>query len=99
METKETTAQIEILNEQISGLRKDLEKMAASKSSSEYVGIDEACKILKLSKSSIYKRAASKTIPHYKRGKKLLFLPVELYEYIKGGRVEDEQLPGVTIEK
>jgi excisionase family DNA binding protein len=53
---------------------------------SEYVEIDEACKILMKSKPTIYSLVCKKEIPHYKRGKRLYFKRSELLEWLMQGR-------------
>ncbi|MDE6860399.1 MAG: helix-turn-helix domain-containing protein [Duncaniella sp.] len=66
---------------EIEGL-KTLVKEALGKKTSEpdnrLVGIDEACKILRRKKSTIYHMVRDGILPHYKVGKMLEFRPSEL---------------------
>jgi len=57
-----------------------------SKKESEYVDLDEACKILMKSKATIYGMTSSQKIPFYKRGKKLYFKKEELLQWLGQGR-------------
>jgi len=53
------------------------------------LNIDEAAEFLGLSKSHIYKLTSSGKLPHYKPGgKNLYFMPGDLLDYIKSGRVK-----------
>ena len=59
-----------------------------------FIGIDDASRLLNLSKSTIYKRTMSNDIPHYKPGGKLLFLQEELIAYVRNYKSDNK-----TIEK
>ena len=50
------------------------------------VEIDEACKITRKAKPTIYTLARNGLIPAYKRGKKLYFYEDELLRWIEDGR-------------
>ena len=50
------------------------------------VEIDEACKITRKAKPTIYTLARKGLIPAYKRGKKLYFYEYELLQWIESGR-------------
>ena len=50
------------------------------------VDIDEACKITRKAKPTIYTLARKGLIPSYKRGKKLYFYEDELLKWIEEGR-------------
>ena len=50
------------------------------------VEIDEACKITRKAKPTIYTLARKGLIPAYKRGKKLYFYEDELLRWIEDGR-------------
>lgn len=54
--------------------------------SKEVLSLDDACKLLNLSKSRIYKLARKSDIPHYKPQRKLMFLRSELIDWIKKSR-------------
>jgi len=57
-----------------------------SKPESEYVYLDEACKLLMKSKATVYGMTSSQKIPFYKRGKKLYFKREELLQWLGQGR-------------
>ena len=50
------------------------------------IEIDEACKITRKAKPTIYTLARKGLIPAYKRGKKLYFYEDELQQWIESGR-------------
>ncbi len=52
------------------------------KSANEVMGMKDASAFLNLSTSSLYKHTSSRTIPHYKRGKKIYFKREELLEWL-----------------
>ncbi len=64
----------------------------------QWLDITQASEYLKLSKSSIYKRTSTNTIPYHKIGKKLLFRIDELEGYV---RIFDARpnLPGIKVER
>lgn len=45
--------------------------------------IDEACDLLKVTKITIYRKVKKNTIPHMKRGKRLLFSRNSLLEWLE----------------
>jgi hypothetical protein len=47
-----------------------------------FINADQACELLNLSKSTLYKMTSSKKIPFYKCGRKLLFVSDELFQYV-----------------
>ena len=67
----------------------------------EFIGIEEAAKFLKLKKSTIYQLVFKRQIPFYKCTKKLLFIKSELIEWVRKDRVltiaELEQTMNQTI--
>ena len=50
--------------------------------------VNEVCKYLHMSKSSIYKMTADRIIPHYKRGKLLYFNKIEIDDWVMENRVK-----------
>jgi excisionase family DNA binding protein len=56
-------------------------------SNSNFITIDEASELVKLSKNSIYCMVSKREIPYYKRGKKLYFKTEELLEWIESQKV------------
>ncbi len=66
----------------------------------EWLEIDEACRVLRSSKSWIYKKTMQNQLPFYKLGgKKLLFKRSELNHFINQHLVREINLPGIKIEK
>lgn len=65
----------------------------------EFVNIDQASKVLNLSKSTIYKRTMNNELPHYKHGKKLMFKYSELIEFINKHKVKPVEQKGIMIER
>ncbi len=90
------------LSEQLEAITQQLEARPDGHVS-EWLNIDQAATYLNVSKSWIYKRTMNGTmngtIPYYKTGRKLRFRRSELDDFISMGRVQNESLPGVTIEK
>jgi excisionase family DNA binding protein len=50
-----------------------------------YLTLNEACELLRISKSKMYKMTSSKSIPHKKIGKLLRFKPAELIDFVEKG--------------
>lgn len=50
-----------------------------------YLTVNEASKLLRMSKSKLYKMTMNKTIPHYKCGGSVLFKPQELMDFVEKG--------------
>lgn len=68
--------------------------------SNEWLGIEEASQLLKLSKSSIYKRTMNHSIPFYKFSKKLMFRRSELEEFINNHKhCSSASNQGIDIEE
>ncbi len=66
-----------------------LDEMAApaqNKEDDELMTLDQACKFLDKSPSTIYSLTSEKSIPFMKRGNRLYFLKHELLEWIRTGR-------------
>lgn len=84
------------LAEKLDQIQKQVDKKTPEP---DWLNIDEACKLLNLSKSAIYKRTMNCEIPFYKFGKKLMFKRVELNEFVTSHKVKGHSLPGVTIER
>lgn len=58
----------------------------ASSDKHRLIEIDEACKITRKAKPTIYTLARKGLIPAYKKGKKLYFYEDELLQWIESGR-------------
>ncbi len=78
-------AGIKVLSEQITD--KILNAIKDTKKSDEdvFLSIDEAAKILNLSKATIYGFTHKKEIPFHKNGKRLYFLKSEILHWVKNG--------------
>jgi len=82
----------------IENIEKILHEKATSGASSDmieaapmdkkYLNVNEACALLKMPKSTLYKRTADKKIPHIKEGKTLLFVKEELENFLASSRVK-----------
>ena len=70
------------LTEQMEQIR----QMVAALQPHRLIEIDEACKITRKAKPTIYTLARKGLIPAYKRGKKLYFYEDELLQWIESGR-------------
>ena len=55
-----------------------------------FLSIEEAAKIVNLSKATIYGLTHQKEIPFHKRGKRLYFLKSEILQWIKSGKRESK---------
>lgn len=53
----------------------------------KFLDTNEAAKMLKISKSTLYKMVMNKSIPHYKIGNKNLFDENELVGFVKEKRI------------
>ncbi len=54
----------------------------------EFLGVQEASKLIGVSADFIYKLTMQKRIPHYKLGKLLKFKRSEILQFMEGKRVE-----------
>ena len=78
------------LKKKMEQIRKMVEALQPQDSSDKnrLIEIDEACKITRKAKPTIYTLARKGLIPAYKRGKKLYFYEDELLQWIESGRKE-----------
>jgi excisionase family DNA binding protein len=85
-----TEAGIKVLTDQIT--ENILKAIQPSNTSVEdaFLSIDEASKIVNLSKATIYGLTHQKEIPFHKRGKRLYFLKSEILQWIKNGKQESK---------
>ncbi len=86
-----------VINEKLAEIQRRIN--LPEKPQEEWLDINGACDLLKLSKSAIYKRTMEQSIPFYKTGKKLLFKRSELEEYIAGFRTVNVPTRGIQIER
>jgi excisionase family DNA binding protein len=68
-----------------------LEKIVSEKSNipeqtEKFLTVEEAAKLLNITKQTIYEKVSRGELPVMKRGKRLYFSDIELYEYLKAGR-------------
>ena len=75
------TEQVELVHKIVSALQPQ-----TTTDKHRIVEIDEACKITRKAKPTIYTLARKGLIPAYKRGKKLYFYEDELLQWIVSGR-------------
>lgn len=90
-----------LINE-VSQLRKLVEEKHKSTTTKRTpIGIDEACKIIKKAKPTVYTLVRKRLLPCYKNGKKLYFYEDELFDWIeKGKRISiDELISGINNTK
>lgn len=75
------------LTEQVSELKKlVVEILPVPSDNRQLVGIDDACRIIKKAKPTIYALVRKGLLPSYKKGKQLYFYENELLEWIETGR-------------
>ncbi|MBP8944976.1 MAG: helix-turn-helix domain-containing protein [Paludibacteraceae bacterium] len=62
------------------------EKSTQTEQTERFLTVEEAAKLLNITKQTIYEKVSRGELPYMKRGKRLYFSNIELYEYLKGGR-------------
>lgn len=73
------------LNQEIlSGLQNP--EPGTKKSSPEIMNIDEAAAFLKMAKQTVYSKTSQRTLPYFKRGKRVFFRKEELLSWLEKGR-------------
>lgn len=78
---------IEKIEIAIAGLREDVWKSRKPLADQHQpIELEEACKILKMSKSSLYHYVQGNLVPATKKGKKYIFFKDELIKWIESGR-------------
>jgi excisionase family DNA binding protein len=55
-----------------------------------YLTVDEAAIYLRISKNTLYKLTSNRLIPYSKLGRRLIFIRLELDEYIKSSKVNTQ---------
>lgn len=53
----------------------------------DLIDVAAASKLLNLARATIYEKTSLKILPHYKRGKKIMFKVSELLEWFEKGKV------------
>ena len=86
------------LTEQMEQIRQMVEALQSQTSSDKHrlIEIDEACKITRKAKPTIYTLARKGLIPAYKKGKKLYFYEDELLQWIESGR---KQMQAMSLQE
>lgn len=79
---------IKLLAEQIAYLLKD--STNSTKEEDLFLKIEEAAKLIHLSKYTIYGLVHRNAIPYHKRGRRLYFLKSEILDWLKSGKREDK---------
>lgn len=72
----------EILSENQDGFKKQLP---------DILDVQQASEFLKLKVTTLYEKTSSKTIPHFKKGRKLYFHLSQLQDWIKQGKVKTRE--------
>lgn len=85
------------LSQRLDRIESRLNQISDSKQP-EFVSLPQACEILNLSKSAMYKKTCRKEIDFYKHGKKLFFRRTDLIDYIAKNK-QREQATGLRVEK
>ena len=86
------------LTEQMEQIRQMVAALQPQASSDKHrlIEIDEACKITRKAKPTIYTLARKGLIPAYKRGKKLYFYEDESLQWIESGR---KQMQAMSLQE
>lgn len=88
----------QLLNE-VAGLKKMIANIQIPTPTKRIpIEIEEASKLIRKSKKTIYTLTSKNLIPHYKRGKKLYFYEDELIDWIQKGRQMDYSQTIATLE-
>jgi predicted DNA-binding transcriptional regulator AlpA len=76
---------LESIEKSLNGLHSVLE-LKNSSSYDEFMNVQQVANFIEESVASIYTRTSSRTIPFYKKGKRLLFKKVEILRWIESGK-------------
>lgn len=60
---------------------------APSKEEDPYMNIAEVAAYTRLAKQTIYQKTSARTIPHYKRGSRIIFRKSEVDQWLQAGKV------------
>lgn len=76
------------LSNEISELRNLLSKQVNYKEviPEQFLSVQEASKLLNLTKATLYTKVSRNEVPHYKQGNRLYFSTLELTDYLKQGK-------------
>lgn len=56
----------------------------------EFIDVVQAATLLNLAAATVYEKTSRKQLPHYKKGKKIMFKRSELVEWMESGKVSGE---------
>lgn len=76
---------LENIEQGLNGIYQVLEQKNGSRKD-EFLNIQELSELIEESVPSIYTRTSQRTIPYYKKGKKLLFKRSEIIKWIESGK-------------
>ncbi len=85
--------ELQFIKQQLADIYSLILNKDATKPEPDIINLDEACKILKRKKQTIYGWTSKNKIPHIKKGG-LFFSRKKLYEFLEGGvkKTKDEWL-------
>lgn len=81
----------DFLKQAIYSILKDLKlNTTQSESEQEIIDVKQAADFLHLKVSTLYEKTSDKTIPHFKKGKKLYFNKSKLIEWVQMGKIKTD---------
>ena len=84
----------EAITTKLDEIQKSLSKLTQSAegpADDEVLNIEEACRLLHLSKQTLYNKVNRREIPVFKKGKRLYFSKNSLLKWIQAGKVKTRQ--------
>lgn len=76
---------LERIEKSLSGIHSALESKSGTPDD-EFLNVQQVAGLIEESVASIYTRTSSRTIPFYKKGKRLLFKRSEILQWIESGK-------------
>ena len=76
---------LENIEKSIKGLQSSMQ-LKNSNDNNEFMNVQQVADFIEESVASIYTRTSSRTIPFYKKGKRLLFKKAEILEWIESSK-------------
>ena len=80
-----------IIREVLTEIMNPADGISPSGSEPELMTVKEAAKFTGLAVTTLYEKTSKRTIPHFKKGKRLYFRRTELEEWIVTGRVKTQE--------
>lgn len=68
-----------------------VEKGLIKNDEDDLIDVEAAAKLLNLANATIYEKTSKRILPHYKKGKKIVFKVSELREWLESGKVMTEE--------